>query len=144
MQGGREKSDTSLLGRPWRRHLRRDTPRRWVRALPKRRGAASAIPPRALFLPDDSLPFINSANVRLVPALEPLPRTAVTSFWDLASTERVLGVCVCVCDVLSPPGCCGATLAASRACGGRDWLKTWWLLLPRNSLLWRFALVCLK
>lgn len=84
----------SLLGRPWRRHLRRDTPRRWVRALPKRRGAASAIPPRALFLPDDSLPFINSANVRWVPALEQAPGTAVTRFSDLASIERVLVVCV--------------------------------------------------
>lgn len=66
MQGVRE----SRSLRRWRRHLGRDTPRRWVWALPRRRGEASAILLRALFLPDDSLPCMHAADVRWVPAVE--------------------------------------------------------------------------
>lgn len=94
MQGGRESRTRESVGQA----VAPPSPPRHstevVRALPKRRGAASAIPPRALFLPDDSLPCINSANVRWVPALEQAPGTAGTSFSDLASIERVLVVCV--------------------------------------------------
>lgn len=68
----RERAGAGRPSRPRRRrrrHLGRDTPGRWVWARPRRRGAASAVLPRALFLP-------KAAGVRWGPAREQCPGLA--------------------------------------------------------------------